>query len=390
MKRQRFATGMLALCAAAAAVVIGARAGTPLPSEGHTGTQSGGSVHDSTWAITTTQQGNQNTLTNGSGGGASQVAVVTENDSQTAFYTVPGDATSVVVTMYNDAPLFWEGEVQSGSGNAWYGVYTHQLTVEDAGGNALQTITIDNTGGWLGAHNGNQGCNNGYAECQRGITSYIVEQADIRGDSSSSVSPDGALNESSYVWPMTNAGQKVAVTLYNVPAFYKLNMGTSVNACGTGQPMPAPNSGGWNNFSAPSCWGRWAAQGGANTGGTWGDTRYIVPFQVANRSSWHIDYQVVSNITQKGLNGGSCSAFTYSSSVPGCSWNVPSEGNGATYSNSYTTNDNGNTHTYCGITATCGGDYTKQTASWGGVQDYSQAGVSDGTRDPPCGKNPCP
>src|SRR5581483_2767687 len=160
MKRQGFATGIVGLFVAVAAVAIGARAGTPLPSEGHTGTQSGGSVHDSTWAITTTQQGNQNTLTNGSGGGASQIAVVTENDSQTAFYTVPGDATSIVVTMYNDAPPFWEGEIQSGSGNAWYGVYTHQLTVEDAGGNALQTITIDNTGGWLGAHNGNQGCNN--------------------------------------------------------------------------------------------------------------------------------------------------------------------------------------------------------------------------------------
>ena len=328
--------------------------------------------------------------TGGGGAPVSQIAVVTENDSSTASYNVPGDATSVVVTMYNDAPPLWEGEVQSASGNAWYAAYTHLLTVEDPSGNPLQTIVIDNTTGWLGAHNGGQGCNNGYADCQRGITSYLVEQTDIRGDSSSSISPDGSVNDAGYVWPMTNPAQKVSLTLYNVPAFYKLNMGTSFNACGTSQPMPAPNNGGWTSYTAPSCLGKWPAQGGANTGAAFGDTRYIAPFQVANRSNWHIDYQLLSNITQNGLAGGSCSAFKYSSAVSGCTWNVPASGNGVSYVNGYDTNDNGRTHTSCGISVMCGGDFTTQTASWGGVQDTSQAGVSDGTRDPPCGSHICP
>ena len=390
---------MTSCCAALVAAIAAASAGFAVAQSG-----SGGDSHrvvvpvpghvggcDSTFAkcappgVTTPF----NQPTGGSGAPVSQVAVVTENDSQTATYNIPGDAMSIVVTMYNDAPPIWQGEA-GGFGNAWFGAYTHQMTVQDPSGNPLQTVTIDNTTGWFGAHNGAQGCDNGYSDCQRHITSYIVQQTDIRGDSSSSISPDGGVNEASYVWPMSNPNQKVSVTLYNVPAFYKLNMGTSFNACGTSQPMPAPNNGSWTSYAAPSCSGKWPAQGGANTGSAFGDTRYIAPFQVTNRSNWHIDYQVLSNITQSGLPGGSCSAFTYSSPVSGCSWNVPAEGNGVTYANGYDTSDNGRTHTSCGISVMCGGDFTKQSASWASVQDSSQAGVSDGSKDPPCGSRLCP
>ena len=322
------------------------------------------------------------------GGGTAADSILTENDTQTANYTAPTNLQKVVITMYDDAPPVWQGEIQSAFGNVGFATYERILQVLDPHGNVVQAMDLNFTEVPMGATYNSGACSNGYADCDRGITGYTLEHGTQRGNTSGIVSPDGQADNLSYNYIATDPNQTASLTLYNVPVLYKFQIGTSFNFCLTSTPMPKPGTGSWSGSSPVSCPGRFAAQGGANTGGTYGDTRYIISNQVVNRSAWHTDYRVnptASSTADGSLPPQSCPAMSYQSGVSGCSWNIPTGSSGQTGSNYYNTNATGSTHTACQMSAVCGGDYTTTSQVWH-VSDSSAAGVSDGggVTNPPC------